>query len=409
MAGTPVRFPNADGRMLAGRLDLPANGRPRAYALYAHCFTCGKDVRAAVNISRALAREGIACLRFDFTGLGESEGDFSETTFTGNVADLKAAAKFLAEKYEAPKILVGHSLGGAAVLAAAADIPSSVAVATIGAPANPEHVAGLLGDEARKTIEAQGEADVTLVGRKFHFRKAFLDDLKLHPWRANLRNLRKALLVFHSPADTTVDISNAAEIFGAALHPKSFISLNEADHLLTRETDSEYVGLILGAWASKYLGELGMQPLSSPASGGETVVRMGEEHYRCDVFVGPHHLSADEPRDAGGTDAGPDPYGLLTAALGACTAITLRLYADRKQLPLKGVSVRLTHDKTYAKDASDCANTGKEVKMDLFTRELGLEGELTEEQKNRLLEIANKCPVHNTLEHISKIDTRLKA
>jgi len=408
MPGIPVQFPNAEREILAGRLDMPANGRPRAYALYAHCFTCGKDVRAAVNICRALAREGIATLRFDFTGLGESQGDFADTSFTSNVADLKAAAAFLAANYEAPKILVGHSLGGAAVLAAAADIPSSVAVATIGAPANPEHVAGLLGADALAAIEAQGEAEVTLVGRKFHFKKAFLDDLSQHPWRANLRGLRKALLVFHSPADKTVDISNAAEIFGAALHPKSFISLNEADHLLTRETDSEYVGLILGAWASKYLGELGMQPLSSPAVGGETLVRMGEDHYRCEIYVGPHHITGDEPRDSGGTDAGADPYGLLTAALGACTAITLRMYADRKQLPMKGLNVRLTHDKSYAADASACADGKQQVKMDVFTRELELEGDLSEEQRQRLLEIANKCPVHNTLEHVSKVDTRLK-
>jgi len=406
MPGIPVRFANATGQILAGRLDLPANGKPRAYALYAHCFTCGKDVRTAVNIGRALAREGIAMLRFDFMGLGESEGDFADTTFSGNVADLKAAAAFLAQEYEAPKILIGHSLGGTAVLEAAHDIPSSVGVATIGAPADPEHVAMLLGP-AREQIEAQGEARVTLVGREFRFKKSFLDDLKMRPWKDNLRGLRKALLVFHSPADKTVDISNAAQIFGAALHPKSFISLNEADHLLTRETDSEYVGLILGAWASKYLGELGMQPLSSPAGGGETVVRMGEDHYRCEIYVGPHHITGDEPRESGGTDAGADPYGLLTAALGACTAITLRMYADRKQLPMKGLSVKLTHDKVYAKDASDCAD-GKEVKMDLFTRELALEGDLSEEQRLKLLEIANKCPVHNTLEHVSKVDTRLK-
>jgi uncharacterized OsmC-like protein/fermentation-respiration switch protein FrsA (DUF1100 family) len=407
MPGIPVRFANATGQMLAGRLDLPPNGTPRAYALYAHCFTCGKEVRSAVNIGRALAREGIAMLRFDFTGLGESEGDFADTTFSSNVADLKAAAAFLTDKYQAPKILIGHSLGGTAVLEAAHDIPSSVGVATIGAPADPEHVAMLLGP-AREKIEEEGEARVTLVGREFRFKKSFLDDLKMRPWKDNLRGLRKALLVFHSPADKTVNISNAAQIFGAALHPKSFISLNEADHLLTRETDSEYVGLILGAWASKYLGELGLQPLSSPAAGGETVVRMGDDHYRCEVYVGPHHITADEPRDSGGTDAGADPYGLLTAALGACTAITLRMYADRKQLPMKGVSVRLTHDKVYAQDASACAD-GKEVKMDQFTRELELEGDLSEEQRLKLLEIANKCPVHNTLEHVSKVDTRLKA
>ena len=405
MPGTPVRFPNAQGQMLAGRLDAPANGEPRAYALYAHCFTCGKDVRAAVNIGRALAREGIASLRFDFTGIGESEGVFADTTLTTMVSDIQAAAAFLEKNHTAPKILVGHSLGGAAALEAAHLIPSSVAVATIGAPGDPEHVAGLLG-ASRETIELEGEADVLLVGRKFHFKKAFLDDLATHPWRETLHSLRKALLVFHSPVDKTVDISNAADIFTAALHPKSFIGLNEADHLLTRETDSEYVGLILGAWASKYLGELGMQPLSSPAADGETVAHIGEERYRSDIYAGPHMLVSDEPRDAGGTDAGPNPYGLLTAALGACTTITLRMYADLKKLPLKGVKVRLTHDKIYAKDCAECET--KEGKVDSFTREIELEGDLTPEQRQRLLQIADKCPVHNTLSHVSRIATTLK-
>ena len=405
MPGIPLRFPNAAGQMLASRLDMPANGTPRAYALYAHCFTCGKDVRAAVNICRALAREGIATLRFDFAGLGESEGSFADTTLSTNIADLAAAAAFLEKNYEAPKILVGHSLGGTAVLEAAHRIPSSVAVATIAAPANPEHVAGLLGS-SRETIELEGEADVLLVGRKFRFKKAFLDDLGMHAWRDNLRTLRKALLVFHSPTDQAVDISNAADIFTAALHPKSFVSLNGADHLLTRETDSEYVGLILGAWASKYLGELGMQPLSSPAQDGEVIAHIGEERYRSDIYAGPHRLTADEPRDAGGTDAGPNPYGLLTAALGACTTITLRMYADRKQWPVKGITVRLSHDKIYAKDCEDCET--KEGKVDSFERVLELEGDLTEEQRQRLLEIADKCPVHNTLSHVSRIVTKLK-
>jgi len=300
---------------------------------------------------------------------------------------------------------VGHSLGGSAIIEAAHLIPSSVAVATIAAPANPEHVAELLG-AAREIIELEGEADVVLVGRKFHFKKAFLDDLGKHPWRETLRSLRRALLVFHSPADKTVNISNAAEIFTAALHPKSFVSLNEADHLLTKETDSEYVGLILGAWASKYLGELGMQPLASPAMDGEVIAHIGEEHYRTDVYAGPHRLTGDEPKDAGGTDTGPNPYGLLTAALGACTAITVRMYADRKQWPLKSIKVRLSHDKIYAQDCAECEN--KEGKIDNFERELEFEGELSPEQRLRLLEIADKCPVHNTLSHISRIVTKLK-
>lgn len=406
MAGIPVRFPNAQGLSLAGRLEIPANGQPRAYALYAPCFTCGKDVRAAVNISRALAREGIATLRVDFAGLGESQGDFADTTFSDNVADLKAAADFLEKNYAAPKILVGHSLGGAAVLLAAHDIESCVAVATIGAPGNPEHVAGLLG-KSREIIERQGEAEVTLVGRKFRFKKKFLDDLKdNNQWRDKVRTLRKALLIFHSPVDKTVDISNAGEIFGAALHPKSFIGLNEADHLLTREADSEYVGLILGAWASKYLGELGMKPLQSPAAEGQVLVHIGEDHYRTDIYAGEHRLTGDEPRSAGGTDAGPGPYDLLTASLGECTAITLRMYADHKQWPLTGVTVRLRHNKIHAADCAECET--KEGRLDHFEREIELEGDLSAEQRQRLLEIADRCPVHRTLHSEVIVATRLK-
>ena len=405
MSGLPVHFPNAAGQQLAGRLEMPAHGQPRAYALYAHCFTCGKDVRAAVDICRALCLQGIAVLRFDFTGLGESQGVFADSTLSSNISDLVQAARFLAAQYQAPKILVGHSLGGTAVLEAAHLIPSCIAVVTVAAPASPEHVANLLG-AARQVIEQHGEADVLLAGRKFHFKKAFLDDLKNQHWQENIHQLRKPLLIFHSPTDTTVDISNAGLIFAAALHPKSFVSLSGADHLLSRREDSEYVGLMLAAWATKYLGELGVQPAASPAADGEVVVQIGREHYRADVYAGTHTLVADEPASVGGTDTGPSPYGLLTSALGACTAITLRMYADRKQWPLEGMSVRLTHDKIHAEDCAACET--KAGKLDKFEREITLSGALSAEQKQRLLEIANKCPVHQTLESKVIIETRLK-
>ncbi|MGH8307216.1 MAG: bifunctional alpha/beta hydrolase/OsmC family protein [Gammaproteobacteria bacterium] len=405
MSGEPVHFPNAAGQQLAGRLEMPVHGKPRAYALYAHCFTCGKDVRAAVDICRALCRQGIAVLRFDFTGLGESEGTFSDTTLTTDISDLVQAAKFLAEHYEAPKILAGHSLGGTAVLEAAHRIPSCIAVATIAAPANPEHVAGLLG-AARQVIEQQGEADVMLAGRKFHFKKVFLDDLKNQGWQQNIRSLRKPLLIFHSPTDATVDISNAGLIFAAALHPKSFVSLSGADHLLSRREDSEYVGLLLAAWATKYLGELGVKPMISPAAEGEVVVRINKDHYRTDVYAGAHRLVADEPRDVGGTDAGPSPYGYLAGALGACTAITLRMYADRKQWPVETINVRLKHNKIHASDCASCET--REGRLDRFEREIELTGALSTEQKQRLLEIADKCPVHKTLHSEVLIKTRLK-
>lgn len=405
MAVEPVAFPNAAGQMLAGRLELPAYGTPRAYALYAHCFTCGKDVRAAVDICRALCAQGIAVLRFDFTGLGESQGNFADTTLSSNISDLVQAAKFLEQRHQAPKILIGHSLGGTAVLEAAHLIPSCLAVATVAAPANPEHVANLLGS-ARQVIEQQGEAEVILAGRKFHFKKAFLDDLNNQHWQENIHKLHKPLLIFHSPTDATVDISNAGLIFAAALHPKSFVSLFGADHLLSRREDSEYVGLLLAAWASKYLGELGVRPAVSPAVEGQVVVHINRDHYRTEVFAGAHALLADEPREAGGTDAGPSPYGYLTSALGACTAITLRMYADRKQWPLESVSVRLTHDKIHTNDCAECET--KQGKIDRFTRTIELQGALSTEQRQRLLEIANQCPVHKTLQSEIRIETNLE-
>lgn len=405
MSGQVVRFPNASGQLLAGRLEMPAHGKPRAFALYAHCFTCGKDVRAAFDISRALAMQGIATLRFDFTGIGESEGVFADTTFSTNISDLLCAADFLAKEYSAPKILVGHSLGGTAVLEAAHQISSCVAVVTVAAPASPEHVARLLGS-ARQLLEQQGEADVMLAGRKFHFKKTFLDDLPKHQCREYVHALRKPLLIFHSPVDKTVDISNAAEIFGAAVHPKSFIALNNADHLLSNQEDSEYVGLIIAAWTTKYLGELNLKPAKSPAEEGEVIVRIHREHYRADVFAGPHALVADEPRDVGGTDAGPSPYGYLSSALGACTAITLRMYADNKQWPLEDVSVRITHQKIHAEDCAACET--RLGRIDKFEREIELTGNLNSTQRQRLLEIADKCPVHQTLHSEVVIETRLK-
>lgn len=406
MSVQAVAFPNKAGQMLAGRLELPAYGTPRAWALYAHCFTCGKDVRAAVDICRALCTRGIAVLRFDFTGLGQSAGEFADTTLSSNISDLVQAAEFLEQNYQAPKILVGHSLGGIAVLEAAHRIPSCIAVATVAAPANPEHVANLLG-AARQVIEQQGEADVLLAGRKLHFKKAFLDDLKNQHWQENIRQLRKPLLIFHSPTDAIVDIGNAGLIFAAALHPKSFVSLSGADHLLSRREDSEYVGLLLAAWASKYLGELGLQPAVSPAAEGEVVASIQHDRYRTELYAGAHALVADEPRDLGGTDSGPSPYGYLCAALGACTTITLRMYADRKQWPLEGVRVRLTHDKIHASDCVECET--KQGKIDRFTRSIELQGALSAEQRQRLLEIADKCPVHRTLESEVRIETSLQA
>jgi putative redox protein len=400
-----VRFPGAFGVQLAARLDLPP-APPLAFALFAHCFTCSKDTLAASRISAALTAHGIAVLRFDFTGLGGSEGDFANTNFSSNVADLVAAASWLRLTHKAPKILIGHSLGGAAILAAAGEIPEAVAVATIAAPYDPAHVRQLL-TPALAQIEAAGEAEVDLAGRKFRIKKQFLEDIGSRQSREAIASLRKALLVFHSPRDSTVSIDNAAQIFMAARHPKSFISLDDADHMLTRKEDARYVAAVLAAWASRYLGAPAMEAQSEAGEPGTvTVTETREGKFTQSIVAGTHRLRADEPVAAGGTDTGPGPYDLLLAALGACTAMTIRLYADLKQLPLTRVTVRLKHDKVHARDCAECET--KEGKIDRIDREIGLEGALLDEaQRAKLLEIANKCPVHRTLHSEVWIPTRL--
>lgn len=399
-----IQFTGSQGDALAARLDLPA-GKPRAYALFAHCFTCSKDIFAASRIAGTLTAHGIATLRFDFTGLGASGGEFANTNFSSNVQDLVAAAQYLRDNHEAPKILIGHSLGGAAVLAAAEQVPAAVAVATIGAPADPAHVAeNFACDVAR--IESDGEAEVMLAGRQFTIRKQFLDDIAEQPMKEVIGNMRKALIVFHSPRDEVVDIANAAEIYKAAKHPKSFVSLDDADHLLTRKEDSTYVAGVLAAWVDRYLpAEGGREPARGEA--GEAVVsENGIGRLSQDVTVGAHVFAADEPESVGGADTGPTPYQLLSAALGACTSMTMRLYADRKEWPLERAAVVVRHDKIHAKDCEECET--REGKVDEFVREIELTGPLDGEQRQRLLEIAEKCPVHRTLHSEVTVKTRLK-
>jgi putative redox protein len=387
----PVSFPGAFGTTLAARLDLPA-GAPLAYALFAHCFTCSKESKAAATISQALAERGIAVLRFDFTGLGGSEGDFANTNFSSNVDDLVAAADFLRREHQAPKLLVGHSLGGTAVLAAAPRIAEALAVATLGSPFEPEHILALIGDSVG-TIESEGEARVDLAGRSFRIKKQFVDDIRARKIGGAVAQLGKALMVMHSPRDTIVDIDNASKIFLAARHPKSFVSLDPADHLLFRREDALYAAQLLAAWALRYLPA----PEASPAQQPDTVLvrETREGKFTNDIFVGQHMLRADEPVAVGGMDTGPGPYDLLAAALGACTSMTLRAYADLKGIPLERVSVELKHDKIHAADCAECET--KEGKIDRIDRSITLEGKLDAQQRARLLEIADKCPVHRTL------------
>jgi uncharacterized OsmC-like protein/pimeloyl-ACP methyl ester carboxylesterase len=400
MRSERFNFPNSKGEQLAAALDLPL-GVPQAYALFAHCFTCGKDILPAKRIAERLAENGIAVLRFDFTGLGSSEGEFANTHFSSNVDDLVAAADHLRATRSAPAILIGHSLGGAAVLAAAHRIPDARAVVTIAAPYDPGHVLGLFKDIVDE-IRARGEGEVTLAGRSFRIRREFLDDVAERKLNNHIADLRKALLVFHSPTDAIVSIESASQIFTAARHPKSFVSLSGADHLLSKKSDAVYVANVVAAWAQRYL-EKPAEAVKAESEPGVVLVReTGAGKFQQEIVSGPHRLFADEPVAFGGLDSGLSPYNLLLAALGACTAMTLRLYAVQKKLPLERVSVRLTHNKIHAADCEDCET--KEGMLDRIDRNIALEGPLDPGQRTRLIEIANKCPVHRTLE--SEIDIR---
>ncbi len=386
-----ISFENQAGEKLSGILDLPVS-KPRAFALFAHCFTCSKNLRAATTISRALTNAGFAVLRFDFTGLGQSEGEFADSNFSSNVEDLLAAANYLSENHAAPSILIGHSLGGTAVLQAAHSIPSAVAVASIGSPANPSHVAHMF-EGKREELEQAGSVEVNLGGRPFRIKRQFLQDLEQQEMPASLGRLRKAVLILHSPLDETVEIDNASELFQAAKHPKSFVSLDNADHLLTREADALYAGDVIQAWAARFLPEKAES--ETAVAEGVVLARTDAGGFFTELQAGPHHLVADEPTAVGGSNLGPTPYGLLSAALGACTTMTLQMYAARKKLNLDSVSVEVSHGKVHADDCVNCETPS--AKVDEFQKVIHLKGNLSEDERKRLLEIADRCPVHKTL------------
>lgn len=404
MPSQKVTFRNKNNYELAGKLEFPITKKPHAFAVFAHVFTGNKNLSATRNISRALTLNGIAVLRFDFTGLGESEGAFEDSTFTSNVDDIVAACDFLAENYQAPKVIVGHSLGGAASIFAASKVESVKAVATIGAPSEPKHVKHLLRSKIEE-IESDGKAVVNIGGQEFTIKKEFLYDLENNSMIEVLKDFRKALLVLHSPQDTVVDIGNAANIYHHAFHPKSFVTLNNANHMLTNKDDAYYAGNIISSWVNRYIDE-GDTQKKKLRTHKQVVAQLASEGYTTDIIAGKHGFVADESEQLGGQDFGPSPYELLSASLGACTAMTLQMYARRKKWPVEEVKVHLSYQRSYKDDCEHCDE--KDRRLDVFDREIEIRGPLDQKQLDRLMEIADRCPVHRTLEANSTIHTKLK-
>lgn len=392
MKQSKLKIPNAQGHLLNAYLELPADQKPTHYAIFAHCFTCSSNFNAARNISHALTSHGFGVLRFDFTGLGSSEGDFADSHFSANVEDLLWVHQYMKKYYAAPSLMVGHSLGGAAVLVAAAQLEAIKAVATIGAPAHVDHVKQHFSTPVEKA-DTKDEIAVHIGERPFMINRTFLAELEKTDLLATIKTLKKPLLIFHAPFDKTVGIENARDLYHNALHPKSFVSLDGADHLLSQKADSLYVGDVIGAWVKRYFEDA---PASDLNPDGEQLVghlNLMEDHFTTFIQTQRHSIVADEPESVGGDDFGPSPYDLLSASLAACTAMTLKLYAQRKKWPLEEVYVYITHSKKHVKDMDAAAP----AYLDHMTKKLYLIGDLSDEQKARLLDIAAKCPVHKTL------------
>ena len=403
MPSQRVSFFNKNNYELSGKLEMPINKKPHAFAVFAHVFTGNKNLSATRNIARALTLNGIAVLRFDFTGLGESEGAFEDSTFTSNVDDIIAACDYLAREYQPPKIIVGHSLGGAASIFAASKVDSISAVATIGAPSEPAHVKHLLQSKI-EDIEKDGKAKVNIGGQTFMIKREFLYDLEQNNMVDILKNFRKAILVMHSPQDSIVEIDNAAKIYHNAFHPKSFVTLNNADHMLTDKDDAYYTGNVIASWVNRYI-DIPQEDQKNLRTHKQVVAALGTEGYTTDIIAGHHGFVADESEEVGGHDFGPSPYELLSSSLAACTAMTLQMYARRKEWPLHEVKVHISYERSYKEDCMHCDE--KDRRLDIFDREIELLGPLDQTQQERLLEIANRCPVHRTLESTTEVRTRL--
>ena len=400
-----VHFTNKDGIELSAHLEFPPDSKPKAYAIFAHCFTCSKNLLAAKNVTRSMAQEGVAVLRFDFTGLGESQGNFEDSNFSSNVSDLISAAAFLEEEFDAPQIIIGHSLGGAAVIYAASQLDSIKAVATVGAPSSVDHVVHLIEDKTDE-IEEKGEANVKISGRKFTIKKQFLEDIQSKNLKQVMSDFRKPILIMHSPQDEIVSVDNAAELYDMAWHPKSFVSLDGANHLLSKKKDSLYVGQVIASWSSRYI-EANEEETDQPETDHLVVAQLTKENkYTTAIKTGKHSFLADEPEDVGGDNLGPNPYDLLASSLAACTAMTIKMYVDRKEWPLDQVNVHVDHKKSHKIDCESCE--AKDSRIDHFYRTIEIDGDLSEEQCSKILEIANKCPVHRTLETQNFVDTVMR-
>lgn len=397
-----VSFKNSDSTLLKGILELPTSQKPENFVLFAHCFTCNKNFHAPTNISKILASKGFGVLRFDFTGLGDSEGEFEDSSFSGNIEDLIAAANFLKKEYKAPSMIIGHSLGGAAALFSALKIDSIKAIVTINSPSNLKHIKKHF-ESSLDEIESDGSASIKIGGRSFRIKKQFIEDLKSNEDAKALNKIRIPLLILHSPQDEIVAIDHAEELYKAAWHPKSFISLDGADHMLSNKKDSQYAGSVIAAWTEKYLKEVKVPELETDH---EVMANLGAEGYTTQIITGKHHLIADEPEKVGGSDLGPNPYELVSAGLAACTSMTIQMYARRKNWKVDNVETHVNYSKKHAEDCENCEN--ELSRIDSFDREITLQGDLDEKQLKRLMEIADKCPVHKTLSSKAQIITKLR-
>lgn len=408
MKSTKTHFKGARGQKLAAQLDLPVDGQATSVALFAHCFTCGKDLIAAKNISRALTAEGFGVLRFDFTGIGQSEGSFEDSSFSQDVDDIVFLVEELAKQELKVELLIGHSLGGAAVVQAVSRLPKIKALVTIGAPASPSHVTHLF-ESAIDEIKEEGAAKVMLAGRPFKVGKKLLDDLQEQKIVGCLKNFEGAYLNLHAPEDAYVSIDNATALFKMAHHPKSYISLDGMDHLLSNPKDSLRVGKLVATWVDSFIfGDIELAKNNSdteheafqkinPHNDQVAALLPKDDAYTTLIKMGDtHRLISDEPTSLGGNDLGPTPYELLSAGLASCTAITIKMYAQRKEWPLEDVHVYIEHSKIDAPEEHKAAAQNR--KIDHFKRIIKLDGpDLDDDQKARLLDIANKCPVHRTL------------